>query len=197
MERRDEVRIFPNRLRLIGFLCGALLYLLATYPMVRILLDLIVGGQSPLLAIVPMVGLFGVVIAIPFFILVAVWAFARLVFNVPAVILTPTGIINHSIVYHVVVPWDEVKQFICAVPRRSRYHRGMTGNDILILEKDERRLYAMQQPLTRALLRIFKAWCPVNISTAMTAESQEEVWAQLQRYVRKTLPNTQIKFGTL
>lgn len=197
MERRDEVRIPPKRLRLVGILSGSLLYLLAVYPMIRLLLAIIGSAQSPLLAIVPIVGLFGIIVAIPYFTLVAVWAFARLVFNMPAIILTPIGIINHSIVYHVVVPWDEIDQFICAVPRPSRYRRGMTGNDILVLEKDEQRLYAMQQPLTRVLLRLFSAWCPVNISTAMTAGTQQEVWAQLQRYVRKTLRNTQITFDTL
>ena len=197
MEQRDEARIPPKRLRLVGILSGSILYLLAVYPMIRLLLASIGSAQIPLLVIIPFFGLFGIVVAIPYFIFVAVWAFARLVFGLPALILTPTGIINHSIVYHVVVPWDEIERFICVAPRPSRYHRGMTGNDILVCEKDERRLYEMQQPLTRALLRLFRAWRPVNINTAMTAGTQADVWEQLQRYARKTLPGSQITFDTL
>lgn len=197
MEQRDEVRIPPKRVRLVGFLCGSLLYLLLVYPMVRILLDAIGGSQYVFLAIFPIIGLFGILVAIPYFVLVAVWAFARLILNLPALILTPAGVVNHSVVYNVFVPWGEIEQLICDVPRPSRYRRGMTGNNILVLEKDERRLYEMQQPVTQLLLRLFTAWRPVNISTAMTAGTQAEVWAQLQRYVRKTLRNTRIQFETL
>ncbi|HEU4781922.1 MAG TPA: hypothetical protein VFS83_01145 [Ktedonobacterales bacterium] len=197
MERQNEVRIPPKRVRLVGFFCGAVLYLLLVYPMLRIMLDAIGGSQYAILAIVPMIGMFGIIVAIPYFILVAVWAFARLALNLPALILTPTGIVNHSIVYHVVVPWSEIEQLICVVPEPSRYRRGMTGNYIIVLEKDEQRLHAMQQPLTRMLLRLFSKSCPTNISTAMTMGTQAEVWAQLQRYVRKTLPHSPIEFSTL
>src|SRR6185312_12461502 len=79
MEQQDEVRIPPKRLRLLGIFCGSLLYLLLVYPMLRILLDAIGGSHYAILAIVPIIGMFGIIVAIPYFILVAVWAFARLV----------------------------------------------------------------------------------------------------------------------
>jgi hypothetical protein len=197
MEQRDEVRIPPKRVRLIAILCGSLLYLLGAYPMIRLLLAIVGSTQNPLLAIVPIFGLFGIIVAIPYFVLVAVWAFARLAFNLPALILTPAGIVNHSIVYHVVVPWSEIEQLIDVVPEPLRDRRGMAGNYIIVLAKDEQRLHAMQQPLTQVLLHLFSKSCPVNISTAMTAGTQEDVWVQLQRYVRKTLPHSPIKFETL
>jgi hypothetical protein len=197
MERQNEVRIPPKRVRLVGFFCGSVLYLLLVYPMLRIMLDAIGGSQYAILAIVPIIGMFGIIVAIPYFVLIAIWAFARLVYKLPALILTPTGIVNHSIVYHVVVPWGEIEQFTCVVPRPSRYRRGMTGNYITVHEKDERRLYEMQRPLTRVLLRLFSKSCPTNISTAMTMGTQAEVWVQLRRYVRETLPDSQIEFSTL
>lgn len=197
MERQNEVRIPPKRLRLVVFLGGSVLYLLVVYPVLRIMLDAIGGSQYAILATVPIIGMFGLIVAIPYFGLVAIWAFARLALNVPALILTPAGIVNHSIIYHVVVPWSEIEQLICVVPEPSQYRRGMTGDYIIVLEKDEQRLYAMQQPLTRVLLRLFSKSCPVNISTAMTAGTQAEVWGQLQHYVRRTLPESQIEFSTL
>ena len=66
MEQWDEVRIPPKRLRLVGFFCGSVLYLVAVYPMLRIMLDAIGGSQFAILAIVPIIGMFGIIVAIPY-----------------------------------------------------------------------------------------------------------------------------------
>lgn len=197
MEQRDEVRIPPKRLRLIGIFCGSLIYFPIAYLVVVNLLDAIRHEQNLILNLFPILVILAAVVLTPFFVLCAAWAFARLVFKVPAIIMTPVGIVNHSIIYHVFVPWDEIDAFVRDIPRPSQSRRSKSNDDILVLAKDDRRLYEMQQPVTKALLHLFSVLRPVNISTAMTAGTQAEVWAQLQRYVRKALPNSQIKFDIL
>lgn len=70
-------------------------------------------------------------------------------------------------------------------------------DDILVILKDKQRLHAMQQPVTKALLRLFNSLHPENISMAMTAGTQDMVWAQLQRYIHETLPNAHIRINTV
>jgi hypothetical protein len=199
MTRQDEVYIPPKRLRLLGIFCGSLLVLLVFFIELRVILASF--GQQPsffqtaFLALVMLC----CIISIPYFVLFAIWALARLVFNLPAVILTPEGIVNHSIVYHVVIPWREIDQFVRVVPQlppRPLLKQGLSTG-ILVDEQDVQRLYAQQQPVTKALLRLFSVLRPVNINTDVTEATPEEVWAQLERYVHETLCNTRIEFVSL
>jgi hypothetical protein len=204
MSLRGEVRIPPNRLLLLWMFCVSFFGVLGFSWFVSGMLPTI--GQQP--SILQMVGLSFImlccIISLPYLALIALWAFVRLVFNLPGVILTPEGIINHSTVYHVVIPWREIDQLVRNValgpPSSSLGKRGqrkLLDADIIVLEHDKRRLHEQQQPLTRALLWLCKSLAPINIDTKFLAWSQKEVWTQLERYVRETVGNTSIKFITI
>ncbi len=192
MDGQSTVRIAPKRLRLFGIFSGSIAVLFLAVPMVIGITHAIALGPGLYLVFLVLLLISGVVTVLSFLVF-ALWALARLVLNLPAVVLTPTGIVNHSIVYHVLVPWDEVDQFT-----RMRFGKGRDSvNMILVHEKDEHRLYAMQQPLTKLLMRVFHSLRPPNINTRMTAGTQEQVWEQLQRYVRKHVPDRHITFDSI
>jgi hypothetical protein len=207
MSRRGEVRIPPKRLHLLGVFCVSLLTVVCFSVFLRFgLLPSLEQHQSFFEASITALVLICDIVAIPLFALFALWALARLVFNLPALILTPEGIVNHSIIYHVVLPWREIDQLVRdltpAPPSTSfstRQQWKRIGATILVLAHDQRRLYAQQQPLTRALLWAFTVMRPgpTNIYTGYLALSQEEVWRQLQRYAHETVGATQIKFVTI
>lgn len=104
MEQQHEVRIPPKRLRLMGIFCGSLIYFPIAYLVGVNLLEAMSHEHNVALKLFPLVVILAAVVAAPAFVLFAVWAFARLVFNVPAIIMTPAGIVNHSVIYHVFVP---------------------------------------------------------------------------------------------
>ncbi len=205
MTRQEEVRIPPKRLHLLGIFLGCILALPITFGMLRAVLAAAEQQQSFIPTAVAVVLVICAIVTVPYLVLFAIWAFVRLVFNLPALILTREGIVNHSCVYHVVIPWREIDQFvrdltIAPASSSSRWMRGqgkLVDTTILVLGHDQRRLYEQQQPLTRALLWLFNVLRPININTDVIAWSQDELWAQLERYVRETLGNTSIKFVTL
>ena len=197
----------PKRLHLLWVFCVSLLGVLSFSLFLRVIFASF--GQQPSFFQMAYLSLVMIccIISLPYLALFTLWAFVRLVFNLPAVTLTPEGIINHSIVYHVVIPWREIdvleRDLAIAPPtssrspRRRRRQGKLIDSDILVLGHDQRRLYEQQQPLTRALLWLFKPLRPININTDVIAWSREEVWAQLERYVRETLGNTTITLSTL
>lgn len=205
MSRRGEVRIPPKRLHLLGVFCGSLLLVLLLIPFV--LFGLLPSlGQDPSIIQVVFTALVVLccIITTLFMALSALWALVRLVFNLPALILTPDGIVNHSIIYHVVLPWREIDEFVRylptaapSAPRDTRRRYKQLGATILVLEHDQRRLCQQQQPLTRALLWAFSSLIPTNINTEYMAWSRDEVWTELERYARETVGATQIKFGDI
>lgn len=205
MSRRGEVRIPPQRLHLLGVFCVSLLIVLCFSLFLRFgLFPSLEQHQSFFETSISAIVLICDIVTIPLFALFALWALVRLVFNLPALILTPEGIVNHSIIYHVVLPWREIDQLVRdltpAPPSTSfktRQQWKRIGATILVLEHDQRRLYEQQQPLTRALLWAFNVMRPTNIYTGYLALSQEEVWRQLQRYAHETVGATQIKFVTI
>ena len=203
MYQQDTVLIPPKRLRLLGIFCGSLLYLPFAYLVSRVMLAATEQGQSFLVQAFAILVVIACIVSVPFFILFAVWAFVRLVFNLPALILTPAGVVNHSVVYHVVIPWSEIEQFVRFLPPSTppstprRLRTPWRLSDIIVDQHDAQRLYAQQRPVTKALLRLFSALRPVNINTDVTAGTPEAVWTQLERYVRETLSDTRIKFVTV
>ena len=145
MEQRDEVRIPPKRLRLLGIFsgcrplylpssstyCGSCSMRLASSPLCHpghcphhwdvrhhcrrfLTLSWSQSGRS------------------------RAWCS-----NLPVVILTPEGIVNHSIIYHVVVPWNEIEAFTRIVPETAKSSRHWwrmldSDDDILVIAKTNR-----------------------------------------------------------
>jgi hypothetical protein len=107
--------------------------------------------------------------------------------------LTPHGIINHSIIYHVVLPWDDIESFVQFQPGTHAYKM----STILVLLRDQDRVCEAQQPLTRLFIRVCAAIRPTNIGTRATKGSREAVWRELQRYVRMTPSGDRIQFVTI
>jgi hypothetical protein len=123
----------------------------------------------------------------------AVWALVYLALNLPAVHLTPGALINYGVVWHVVLPWEEIEEFTYFVS---------TGNSkkvdsIIVFVKDKRRIYEQHWPLTRVLCRLFEYMRPLTINTEMTPESPEALAAQIEWYVRGVVGNTHIKFTAI
>ncbi len=206
MAHHNEVRIPSKRLHLLWVFCSSFFGVLFLPLILRgALLPVIESQQQPFFqkAFVALVMLCSI-ITILYLALFALWAFVRLVFNLPALILTLEGIINHSIVYHVVIPWREIDEFIRTLnkpspssPRKFGSRGELAEPDILVIEHDQRRLYEQQQPLTRALLWFFNVLRPLNIKTDAMAETPEEVRTQLERCVRETVGDTSVTFTTL
>jgi MFS family permease len=199
MHGAHTLRIPPKRPRLLGIFFGCVLVdVLGVGFMIGIGRALLTGLLPVFAAFWALVFVCGAVI-LPFVALFALWAFVRLVLNLPAVILTPTGIINHSIVYHVVVPWSQIEQLVRLTPGRARQWPPRFGrmNCILVVNRDDEQLKTMQQPFTRMLLCVFSRMRPYNISTAVTSGTQDAVWARLQRYVHETAAAAHITFDTL
>lgn len=202
MQQQDEVRIPPKRNRLLGAFLVSIFYLPIAYVVLRVVLAAAEQDQSFVQTAFAILLVIAAIVSVPYFVLMAIWMLARLVFNLPALILTPEGIVNHSYIYHIVIPWREIDQFTRFVPvELPSVSRGLRRQgrlpDITVLEHDTQRLYSQQQPLTRALLRLFRAVHPVNINTDIIAETPEEVWVQLERYAHKVLGDTHIKFVTV
>jgi hypothetical protein len=184
MKRSGAVRLPPKRLPLVGIFCGYSFSLFLIYLMLGNFISSFEQVQFLIEKVVLFVVIVAIRVTIPYMLLFAIWAFARLVFNLPAVILTPAGLVNHSIIYQIVVPWNEIEAITRFVPKTSQASRHWwrmldDDDDILVIPKDKQRLHAMQQPVTKALLRLFNSLHPEHISMAMTAGTQDMVWAQL------------------
>ena len=191
MNRQTVVCIAPKRLRLVATVCASVAYLVLAVPLALNFVDVLARGQLRYLLLTPL--LVALLVSIPSFVLWGTWALVRLLTNLPAVILTPHGIINHSIIYHVVLPWDDIESFVQFQPGTHAYKMSA----ILVLLRDQDRVCEAQQPLTRLLLRMFAAIRPTNISTRATKGSREAVWRELQRYVQMTPSGDRIQFVTI
>jgi hypothetical protein len=192
MGGQPMVRIPPRRSRLFGILLGSVLGVIVALLTALGTGSAIIHGPFLPQDFILVLLLVAAIVIIPYLAVFALWALVRLMLNLPAVVLTPSGIINHSIVFHVVLPWDQIDSFTRFKPGTPAYK----VNAILVVFKDDRQVYAMQQPLTRLLLRVFAVMVPTNISTAMTAPTREKVWTELQRYVRAKVPDDHITFTT-
>lgn len=191
MNEQAEVRIPPKRVRLLAPVCASVVWLAIAGPLAANIVRALAHGELQALILIPL--LIALIVTIPFFALWGAWAFMRLVTNLPAVLLTPQGIINHSIVYHVVLPWEEIESFTQFQPGTN----GFKMNTILVLLRDRDRVCAAQQPPTRVLLCVFSAIRPTNISTGATKATPEAVWRELQRYAQTTPSGDRIKFVTI
>jgi hypothetical protein len=193
MERRQVVRIPPKRLRLLGIFCGCtaggFLTLLEVIGVSRAIAQVHANVHDLLLAPILLLLLACGAITTISLAVFALWALVRLVLFLPALILTPRGIINHSIVYHVVLPWDEIESF-------SRLQRH-TMTDFVVLFKDDGHVNALQQPFTRLLLWVFISLVPTNISTKTVAGTPDALWERLRRYVHDEVPDQHIQFTTI
>jgi hypothetical protein len=104
------VCIAPKRLRLIASVCASVAYLVLAVPLALNLVDVLARRQLRYLLLTPL--LLALLVTIPSCVLWGTWALVRLLTNLPAVILTPHSIINHSIIYRVVLPWDPIESFV-------------------------------------------------------------------------------------
>jgi hypothetical protein len=189
MAQRHDVRIPPRRLRLLAiflvYTVSAVLGGGATAGLLSALLHRQTLWLTPLFLIF----LVGTLAAAG----MAVWALVYLALNLPALQLTPTALINHSVIWHVVVPWQEIEEFTyfpsSANPKQVK--------SIIVSVKDQRRLDEHQWLLTRVLCRLFTYMRPLAINTAMTSHAPEQVVAQLERYVRATFGVVPIKFTAI
>lgn len=191
MNGQAVVRIPPKRLRLLAPVCASVVWLAVAGPLSVNIVNALAHGELQALILIPL--LIALIVTIPYFALWGAWALLRLVTNLPAVLLTPQGIVNHSIVYHVVLPWEEIESFAQFQPGTN----GFKMDTILIHVRDRDRVCAAQQPPTRVLLRVFSAIRPTNISTRATKGTREAVWRELQRYVHTTPSGDRIKFVTI
>ena len=191
MNGQADVRIPPKRLRLVAAVCASVAYLVWAGPLAVNIVAVLARGQLQYLLLTPL--LVALIVTIPYFVLWGVWALVRLVTNLPAVILTPHGIINHSIVYHVVLPWEEIESFT----QFQLDTHGFKMNDILVLLHDRDRVCTAQQPLTRVLLRVFASIRPTNISTGATKGTREAIWRELQRYALTIPSGDRIQFRSV
>lgn len=123
--------------------------------------------------------------------LAALWTLVRLL--IPALILTRGGLINHTVTYHVAIPWDEIEEFTWV----SLGDGKEAVNSISVHVRNELRISALQGPLTRLLMHLYRSLIPTNIEMKMISGTPEAVWAQLQAYVHRTIPDQEIKFSTL
>jgi hypothetical protein len=187
-------RIPPRRLRLVWIFLGSAVFAAIECGLaIGIVADLLHGReQSPFISLTEFFLLVLCIIVTPYMVLFALWALARQF--LPALKLTPHGLVNNTIVYHVVIPWNEIEEFTC-IPSHGK--RSALPH-IILLTKDKRRLSAMQQPLSRLLVLLFRLLVPTNnINCHVTAGPPEIVWERLQAYVQRTLPDLRIKFTSL
>jgi hypothetical protein len=191
MKGPPEVRIPAKRLHLVKAMCISAACIVLALPLCAYIVRTLARGQLQYLILSPL--LIAGVVTMVFCLLWGGWALMRLVTNLPAVILTPESLINHSIVYHVVMPWEEIESFTRFQPDTN----GKSENFFIVHLRDRDRVCAAQQPLTRVLLRVFKAVRPTNISTEATRGSPEAVWRELQRYAHTTPSSDRIKFVTI
>ena len=189
MAHQHDVRIPPRRVRLLGLLLAYAVFAVLTSVATAGVLSSLLHGQS--LWLIPLLLMFLVgTLAMAG---MAAWVLGFLAFNLPAIHLTPTALINYSVIWHVVVPWQEIEEVTYFISDANPKKVDL----VIVSVRDKPRLYAQQWLLISVLCRLFDYMRPLTINTAMTSRTPEQVAAQLERYVHDTVGTSHIRFTAI